>query len=141
MRFKEYFNECELYEAQGQNVEYGLEALKLALDTWGLEPTTGWIGDASSGTISLGQAIYKGLAGKPGAANHMTDAAISAISIVPFGDIVKLLKFKYGAKYGTLAAKFARPIKDAAKNSKTAMTANRTTTVVSGPFAHQKSHL
>lgn len=117
-----------------QKVEYGLDVLKLALDVWGLEPTTGWIGDAASGMISLSQAVYKAMRGKPGAGQHAVDAVISLISMVPFGDVVKLLKLRYGPKYAQLALRFARPLKTLATSSKTGMTANRTSTVIGGPF-------
>jgi len=106
--------EQEMQPGTAKTIEDGLSGLKLALDVWGLEPTTGWVGDAASGTISLGQAIYKGLSGKPGMANHLVDAAISAVSIIPFGDVVKLIKLKYGTKYAMIAAKHAREIKTAA---------------------------
>jgi hypothetical protein len=127
MLFAEFLKEYDiaLSEAAAQvgsngQVEQGLDALKLALDIWGFEPMTGWVGDAASGTISLGQALYKASRGQPGVGNHLLDAATSLVSIVPFGDIVKLLKLRYGPKYAQMAIKFARPIKGAAQNNKVA---------------------
>lgn len=124
MRFKQFLNEYG--PANNYYVDYGLDCLKLALDTWGFEHTTGWIGDAASGTISLGQAIHKGATGKPGASKHLADFAISAISMIPFADVIKLLKIKYGTKYAMLASKkLAHPIKNTTAAAKTNMANSR----------------
>lgn len=110
----------------GKDVDKGLDAAKLALDVWGLEPTTGWIGDLSSAGISSLQAIYKWMKNKPEEArSHGLDAGISLVSIIPFADFVKLAKARKGAKAAKAALKIARPVKGAVGAAKAARVAQR----------------
>ena len=128
MNSKEYLAIQE--NVQNKNTEDGLLGLKLALDVWGLEPTTGWIGDLASGAISLGQALHKAITKKPGASSHLADAAISLVSTIPFADVVKLLKLKHGSKYAELATKLAKPLQNASKRNKYNMMQNRAVNTV-----------
>ena len=50
------------------------DAIQVMLDTWGLEPTTGWLGDLASGAISIGEGEWG-------------DMATSFASTFPFIDI------------------------------------------------------
>ena len=95
-----------------QQIDAGLDAIKLGLDAWGFEQFTGWIGDLISGGISGAQAgwkLYKG--DKAGAADHALDAGVSVVSAIPLGDIAKLIKLRHGPKYAKMfvkAGKMAR---------------------------------
>jgi hypothetical protein len=110
----------------GEDVEKGLDAAKLALDVWGLEPTTGWIGDLSSAGISTLQAVYKWFQNKPEEArSHGLDAGISLVSTIPFADFVKLAKARKGAKAARGVLKVARPVKGAIGAAKAARVSQR----------------
>ena len=102
-----------------EDVDKGLDAIKLTMDAWGFEQFTGWIGDLISGTISAGQALWKWFRKKPEEAKgHGMDAAISLVSAIPFGDVAKLLKLRHGPKYARAFIKAAKPVKQAAGAAK-----------------------
>lgn len=82
----------------------------MALDVAGIEPTIGTGADAVNVVISLLRAAKDK---EPNDRNkHLIDAGISAVSLVPFGDVVKLIKLR---KLRRPAAKIARGIKTGSK--------------------------
>ena len=99
-----------------QNEEIGnksgssLDKLQLALDVAGIEPTIGTGADAINVIISLLRAAKDKEADDRN--KHLIDAGISAISLVPFADVVKLVKLR---KLRRPAAKIARGIKTGSK--------------------------
>jgi hypothetical protein len=105
-----------------QQIDAGLDAIKLGLDAWGFEQFTGWIGDLISGGISGAQAGWKMFRGdKAGAADHALDAGVSLVSAIPLGDIAKLIKLRHGPKYAKMfikAGKTARLTGNAHKQAK-----------------------
>lgn len=111
-----------------QKINAGLDAIQLALDTWGLEPFTGWIGDLTNAGISSGRAIHAGVTGGNWK-GHTLDAAISLVSTLPFGDIAKLLKARHGAKYAKMFIQAARWAKTGAKTQKATTNVRRTSNI------------
>jgi hypothetical protein len=100
-------------------VNTGLDAIKLGLDAWGFEQTTGWIGDLLSAAISGGQSAWHWFKGNPEASKQYgVDAAVSLVSAVPFGDVAKLIKARHGPKYARKFIQVARLAKTKAKEKK-----------------------
>ena len=103
MTFKEYYIIREGW----------LDKLQLALDVIGFEPTVGTAADASNAVISALRSAAA-IARRDGdkAKEHAIDAGISAISVIPFGDIAKIAKLR---KFRKPAVKAARLAKNAGK--------------------------
>jgi hypothetical protein len=91
-----------------------LNTLQTALDIAGLEPTIGTGADALNSIISGFRAAQSKTSDEK--KKHLINAGISAISMIPFADVVKLLKNKPARK---LAVKGARMIKNSVKAAKT----------------------
>ena len=93
-----------------------LDKLQLALDVAGVEPTVGTAADIANGIIS-GLRAAAALARKDGdaAKEHTINLGISAVSLVPFGDIVKLAKLRKLRKPLVKGAKMAKKAGVAAK--------------------------
>ena len=99
-----------------------LDKLQLALDLAGIEPTVGTIADGANTIISsLRAASALASKNKDEAAEHAINAGISIISIIPFADVVKLLKARKLRKPALYAAK---AIKLAGKTAKTQRLSN-----------------
>tara|TARA_A100001515_G_scaffold6527_1_gene5542 strand:+ start:5820 stop:6269 length:450 start_codon:yes stop_codon:yes gene_type:complete len=85
-----------------------IDALQAALDVAGFEPTYGTIADGINVIIST---LRSGLAlaRKEGdqAKEHIIDAGISAISLIPFADVIKVLKLRKLGKFSRPATKLA----------------------------------
>jgi len=94
-----------------------LDKLQLALDVIGFEPTVGTVADASNAVISALRSAAA-IVRRDGdtAKQHAIDAGISAISMIPFGDIAKIAKLR---KFRKPAVKAARLAKDAGKGIQT----------------------
>jgi len=107
MTFKEYYIIKEGW----------LDKLQVALDVIGFEPTVGTAADASNSVISALRSAAA-IARKDGdtAKQHAIDAGISAISMIPFGDVAKIAKLR---KFRKPAVKAARLAKDAGKGIQT----------------------
>jgi len=86
-----------------------LDKIQTALDVAGIEPTVGTAADGANAVISLLRAAAADE--KDGKKKHLINAGISAVSMVPFADVVKIFKFKPARK---LAVKGARAVKKAA---------------------------
>ena len=104
MTFKEYYIIREGW----------LDKLQLALDVIGFEPTVGTAADAANSVISALRSAAA-IARKDGdaAKQHAIDAGISAISMIPFGDVAKIAKLR---KYRKSAVGVARLAKNAGKH-------------------------
>ena len=94
-----------------------LDKLQAALDVIGFEPTVGTAADASNSVISALRSAAA-IARRDGdtAKQHAIDAGISAISMIPFGDVAKIAKLR---KFRKPAVKAARLAKDAGKGIQT----------------------
>lgn len=85
MTFKEYYIIKEGW----------LDKLQAALDVIGFEPTVGTAADASNSVISaLRSAAAIARRDGDSAKQHAIDAGISAISMIPFGDVAKIAKLR-----------------------------------------------
>ena len=115
--FKEYYMEEKSSK---------LDKLQLALDVAGIEPTVGTVADGANAIIStLRLAAAAAREDKDAAKEHAINAGISVVSLIPFGDIVKLAKFRKlrkplvkGAKHvkqAGLAAKADRAVQSGAQ--------------------------
>ena len=94
-----------------------LNKIQLALDVAGLEPTIGTFADGSNSLISLLRAAAS--KEKDSRKQHLINAGISAISLIPFADVIKLLKLRRLSKPATKAAiKGIRGVKTASKGYK-----------------------
>lgn len=84
MTFKEYY-------IKRNNLEEGLiDVIQMGLDIAGLEPTIGSGADAANVIISgLRAAMAKE---RDERKKHIMNAAISAVSILPLGDVAKIFK-------------------------------------------------
>ena len=92
-----------------------LDALQMSLDVAGLEPSVGTLADIANVAIYGGRAIAE-----PGQArSHLTNALISLVSVIPFADVVKLLKVRGYRKLAKGAIKTSRGIKAGANLAKT----------------------
>lgn len=89
-----------------------LDDLQLALDVAGLEPTIGTAADGANVVISLLRAAKE--KESDAKKKHLLDAGISAVSMIPFADVVKLLKLR---KLRKVAVKGARAVKTGAKET------------------------
>ena len=90
-----------------------LDTVQVALDVAGIEPTVGTAADGTNAVISLLRAAAADE--RDSKKKHLINAGISAISMVPFADVVKIFKFKPARK---LAVKGARAAKKAATTQK-----------------------
>ena len=90
-----------------------LDTVQTALDIAGIEPTVGTAADGANAVISLLRAAAAEEADSK--KKHLINAGISAVSMVPFADIVKIFKFRPAKK---LAVKGARAVKSAATTQK-----------------------
>lgn len=96
------FEQLVLEQLLEEDVEINnaLDVIQTSLDVAGLDPTltVGTIADGANGVISLLRAAFA--KEKDERKKHLINAGISAISLVPFGDVAKVLK----------ARKFLRPL-------------------------------
>ena len=89
-----------------EDVSNNLDKLQLALDVAGIEPTVGMVADGANAIISTLRAAVA-LADKDNdtAKKHAINAGISAISLIPFADVVKLVKVRDLRKPAVMAAR------------------------------------
>ena len=99
----------QILEARRLYQEGWLDKLQLALDVIGFEPTVGTAADASNAVISALRAGSAAARGKGDLAKqHTIDAGISAISMVPFGDVVKIFKLRKARRVAMKGARAAK---------------------------------
>ena len=81
--------------------EKAIDQIQTALDIAGLEPTVGSVADGANIIISLLRAAAN--KEKDKRKEHLINAGISAISLIPFADVIKLLKLRKIGKTATKA--------------------------------------
>ena len=79
-----------------------LNALQGALDIAGIEPTVGTLADGSNSLISLLRAAAANTSDNRN--KHLINAGISAISLIPFADLIKFTKLRHISKPLTKSA-------------------------------------
>jgi GH24 family phage-related lysozyme (muramidase) len=85
-----------------------VDGIQYALDVVGLEPTVGSFADGANVVISLlRSALEKETDEKK---KHLLNAAISAVSIVPFGDLAKIIKLRVLRKPAVKLLRFIKNI-------------------------------
>lgn len=98
-----------------ETVNKAVDGIQLALDLVGLEPTFGTAADASNAVISLLRAaLAKETDDKK---KHLLNAAISSVSMIPFGDFAKLIKLRWLRKPTVKLLKFIKKYLKGAKPS------------------------
>jgi len=103
---QELLKEAESLEKKYKNSDDVIDAIQYALDVVGLEPSIGSVADATNVVISLLRtALSKE---KDEAKKHLLNAAISAVSIIPFGDLAKLIKLRLIRKPAVKLLKFVK---------------------------------
>ena len=98
-----------------------VDKLQAALDIIGLDPTqtAGLVADSANLIISLGRFLFNALRGeKSEVKRHAINAAISAISLIPGADIVKVLKLRTLARSGKVGKAAAQAGVGALKQAK-----------------------
>ena len=103
-----------------------IDKLQLALDVVGFEPTVGTVADGANAIISAlrsGAAIARKDNDK--AKEHAINAGISAVSLIPFADVVKLAKARKLRKPALAAAKHIKGAGKAAKVARAAASADK----------------
>jgi hypothetical protein len=103
--FKEYYQ---------INEQVNLDTIQNALDIAGLEPTVGTGADIVNTVISGLRAAFSKTSDER--KKHIINAAISGVSTLPFGDVIKLLKLRKSKKVARLAVKGAKGLKSFAKS-------------------------
>ena len=105
-------------EPQDANTQLGLDALQATLDVAGIEPTVGTIADISNAIISTGRAVFD----KGRRSEHVFNAMISLVSMIPFADVAKLLKARQYARVAKGVVKvgqtIGKPVQGAARQFK-----------------------
>ncbi len=97
--------------------EKAIDKIQTALDIVGLEPTFGSVADGANSIISLLRAAASKETDKR--KEHLINAGISAISLIPFADVIKLLKLRKVGKTATKAGiKGARALKNYSTSQK-----------------------
>ena len=114
---------AERYEAVIVTESNAIDKLQGALDIIGFEPTLGTAADASNTVIS---GLRAALAKEPDERKrHIINAGISAVSLLPFADVIKVLKLRKSnlgravAKKGIEGTRAAREYAKAQKASGT----------------------
>jgi hypothetical protein len=103
-----------------ESTQQAINALQAALDIIGFEPTVGTFADGANVIIS---GLRAGLSKTTDERKkHIINAGISAISLIPFADIIKVLKLRKAKPIARAAVAGARQIK---KFGKTTQASNR----------------
>lgn len=98
-----------------------IDILQTALDIVWCEPTdTVWlIADGANAVISFLRSAKKLLQWDTDKAKeHIINAAISAVSLIPFADVIKILKLRRTPELAKISIKGARKLKKYAKSKK-----------------------
>lgn len=102
----ELYNEAVVLNKKYKDVDKIVDAIQYTLDIVGLEPTIGSIADGSNAIISLLRAALSKETDE--SKKHLLNAAISAVSVIPFGDLVKLIKLRVLRKPAVKLLKFVK---------------------------------
>lgn len=115
---KEKARQKWIIQQQKENLT-AIDAFQTALDVVGLEPTRWSVADWTNVLIYLfrsAKAKYQGNGEKAKA--HLMDAGISAVSLIPFADVIKLLRLRKYPKLAKTAIKAVRFGENSAKEQK-----------------------
>ena len=108
-RVKDIFSDLAAKDFQTSN----LDKLQVALDIIGIEPSVGSLADGANAVISTLRAAWELISGNfSQSTSHAIDAGISAISLIPGADFIKLLKARKIQKPALIAG---RTLKTAAE--------------------------
>jgi hypothetical protein len=109
-----------------EDASNNLDKLQLALDVAGIEPTVGMVADGANAIISTLRAAVA-LADKDNdtAKKHAINAGISAISLIPFADVVKLVKVRDLRKPAVMAARALKTTGKAYRDQRAASSATQ----------------
>ena len=88
----ELLNEIREIEKKYKNTDSLIDTIQYALDIVGLEPTIGSVADGTNAIISLLRAALEKEKDKK--KQHLLNSAISGVSVIPFGDLAKLIKLR-----------------------------------------------
>ena len=121
---EEAYNSILISEDMSSN----LDKLQLALDVAGIEPTVGMVADGANAIISALRAAFA-LADKDNdaAKKHAINAGISSISLIPFADVVKLIKVRNLRKPALMAARAVKTAGKAYHNQRATSSATQLT--------------
>ena len=101
-----------------------VDKLQLALDVIGIEPSVGTIADAANIVISLGRMLNNARKKETSEVKrHAINAGISAISLIPLGDVAKLLKIRTLARKGKMGKTAAKASISGLRSAKTGLAA------------------
>lgn len=112
----------EIKEKYGDDPEklQAIDSFQAALDLAWFEPTYGSFADLVNAILYTFRSAKAGLKGEwKLAKDHILDAGISAISLIPFADVIKILRLRKVPKLAKTAIKGARSAKAYAKKQKT----------------------
>ena len=100
-------------KAKLKEYEGPINNFQTALDVAGIEPSVGTVADGANVVVS---ALRAALADeKDERKRHLINAGISAISLIPFADVIKLLKLRKTKPVAKLAIRGARSLKSYGK--------------------------
>jgi len=109
--FRHYYKNQQLIQ------EAAIDKIQTALDIVGLEPTIGSVADGANTIISGLRAAFS--REKDSRKKHLINMGISAVSLVPFADVIKVLKLrKLGKGPARAGIATARAIKKSAEAEK-----------------------
>ena len=101
-----------------------IDKIQLALDIAGIEPSVGTIADAANIVISLGRMLNNARKKQTSEVKrHAINAGISAISLIPLGDVAKLLKIRTLARKGKIGKAAAKASISGLRSAKTGLAA------------------
>ena len=101
-----------------------IDKIQLALDVAGIEPSVGTIADAANIVISLGRMLNNARKKQTSEVKrHAINAGISAISLIPLGDVAKLLKIRTLARKGKIGKAAAKASISGLRSAKTGLAA------------------
>ena len=104
-----------------------LDTLQAGLDIAGFEPTIGSFADGANALIYAMRSAKSLISGQWNQAKeHALDAAISAVSLIPFADVIKVLRLRKIPKLAKVGIKWARGLKSYAKTEKVKRVQDRT---------------
>lgn len=104
IKFNEYYQIKE---------QVNLDNIQTALDIAGLEPTLGTGADIANTIISGLRAAFAKTNDER--KKHIINAAISGVSVLPFGDLIKVLKLRKSKPVTNIAIKSVRGLRKVAK--------------------------
>jgi len=102
----ELSNEEKELKSKYKDIDKTIDAIQYALDIAGLEQTIGSVADGTNAVISLLRAALTQETNEK--KKHLLNAAISGVSVIPFGDLAKLIKIRLFRKPAVKLLKFVK---------------------------------